>query len=76
MAKGLPDDSNKVLVPCLGCGHNTTKTIARLRNNVEFVCDGCGRAILLLQNAQLRTDRKKVDHAVDGVRRSNRAKRC
>ncbi|GAJ91052.1 hypothetical protein RRH01S_01_05230 [Rhizobium rhizogenes NBRC 13257] len=32
-------------MPCPNCGHKTKKSIAWLKSNDKFSCDGCGRGI-------------------------------
>jgi transcription elongation factor Elf1 len=44
-------------LPCPKCGHKTKKTLAWIKANDEFTCDGCGGVV--------RTDKEKLLAGID-----------
>ncbi|WP_411906297.1 hypothetical protein [Rhizobium mayense] len=40
-------DNKSISIPCPGCGQKTSKTIAWIKANDNFICDGCGRPITI-----------------------------
>ena len=64
-------ESAEIRVPCPGCGHKSVKSLAWLKANDQFICDGCGKSVTL-DREQFRAGLDKVDQSIAKFRASLR----
>ena len=62
-------EQQEIGIPCPKCGEKTEKSIAWIRSNNNFVCDGCGSAINV-EADKLLAGIKKAEQAVTNFRKS------
>lgn len=56
-------DTQSVDIPCPQCGEKTAKTVAWLKTETEFACDGCG-ATVSVNADEFRAGLKSVEDAL------------
>ena len=64
-------DNVEIGIPCPKCGHKTQKTIAWIKANDTFSCDGCA-AVIHLEHDELLRGLGEVDKSFDDLKRKIR----
>jgi hypothetical protein len=64
-------DSVEIGIPCPKCGQKTQKTIAWIKANDTFACDGCA-AIIRIDRDELLRGLNEIDKSVDDLKRQIR----